>query len=631
MSGFTKAFLLAGCACLALPPASAATAQVAATKKVVRSQDDLPRFTYPVPDSATALLTADDATFGAFAAKVEADVDGVLAGYQIDDRATSRGLLSTKAQLQMLRGDDAGALKTLDQLAALEDKPDAKLLSGIRSRAMIAAATEAKAKSGAAYEAAYGKAYAAMLAPLPWAVVGNRVKESKASAQIITRDLVLGQAQANLDPTVAKTHQLSNELAWMLINLRFGLTRTVPVKAATVAVLTKDVAAKNVEKPDIWAAREVALTAADRPTPVNVAIWDSGSDLSLFAGRVYTDPKPSAQTDPHGIAFDLQSMPTHGYLYPLTPEQQALYPAMRNDLKAFSDLQLSIESPEADALKAKIAGLKPDQVPAFFEQLNFFGNYIHGTHVAGITARGNPAIRLAVARITFDWKNVPDKPTEELARRAAAASQAYVDWFKRNHIRVVNMSWGGSPAGYEDALEKNGVGKDAAERKVIAKKLFGIERDGLRAALSSAPDILFVCAAGNADSDSGFEEVIPAGLALPNMLVVGAVDQAGDEASFTSYGKTVLAHANGYQVESVFPGGTLVRESGTSMASPNAANLAAKLIALDPSLTPAQVIDLIVKGGTRSEDGRRNNIDPKKSVALLKARHAGHAAPATGL
>jgi subtilisin family serine protease len=54
------------------------------------------------------------------------------------------------------------------------------------------------------------------------------------------------------------------------------------------------------------------------------------------------------------------------------------------------------------------------------------------------------------------------------------------------------------------------------------------------------------------------------------------------------------------------------------MASPNVANLAAKLFALDPSLTPEQVIDLIKRGATASEDGRRHLIDEKRSVALLQ-------------
>lgn len=612
--------LLAACTMLSAGPFASPTMAQDPTRTVVRTQDDLPRFTYPVNGTASALLTADDATFATFADSVAADIETMLTRYQIEDHATQRGLLSTKSQIEILRGRNADALKTLARIRALEDKPDAKLLSGLRTEAMLEAAAQAKAGSGPAFEEAYARAYAAKLAPLPWAVVGTRLKEAKASAQIVSADLIVGQAQANLDPAVAQSHQLSNELAWGLIGLRFALKQVVPVKAATFRVLAAEVAAKNVQKPDIWEAREVTLTAADTLTPVNVAIWDSGTDVALFPDRLYTDPHPTPQTDPHGIAFDLQADPTHGYLFPLTPEQTALYPTIRSELKGLSDLQLSIETPEADAVKAKFASLKPDQVPTYLEQLGLFGNYVHGTHVAGIAARGNPAIRLAVARITFDWKNVPDKPTEELARRSAAAAQATVDWFRRNRIRLVNMSWGGTPVAYEDALEKNGVGKDATERKALAKKLFGIERDGLYAALKSAPDILFVCAAGNADSDSGFEETMPAGFDLPNLLVVGAVDQAGDEASFTSYGTTVRAHASGYQVESYFPGGTLIRESGTSMASPNTVNLAAKLLALDPSLTPARLTELIVAGGTRSEDGRRNNIDPKRSVELLKAQ-----------
>jgi len=59
------------------------------------------------------------------------------------------------------------------------------------------------------------------------------------------------------------------------------------------------------------------------------------------------------------------------------------------------------------------------------------------------------------------------------------------------------------------------------------------------------------------------------------------------------------------------------------MASPNVTNLAAKLFALDPSLTPAQVIDLIKQGATPSEDGRRHLIDAKRSVELLRSKKSG--------
>lgn len=587
-------------------------------KKVVKTENDLPRFNYSIAGTATDLLNSDDATFNVFAAKVQADVDSVLNDYDIQDRATMRSLLGVRLVLQLLAGNqDQAALKTIAAVRDLEDKPDAKLLSGLRATSIIHARAATGQSSGPAFTDAFARDYAASLKPLPWAIVGNRIKEAKSSAEILTSALIFGSVQANVEPALAKTHQLSNDLAWGLVNERFFLKNIVPLKAATVDVLTQVVAANNVQKPDIWQAREVTFTDADKLTPVNVAIWDSGSDLSLFPGRTHTDPHPAPGGDPNDVAFDLKGFPAHGYLLPLDSAQQEQYPSMLGELKGFADLQMSIDSPEATALKQKLSSIKADQIPAFLEQLELFSIYSHGTHVAGIASRGNPAIRLAVGRITFDWHNIPLAPTEELSRRSAADDQAYVDWFRANHIRVVNMSWGGGPEGDEEALEKNGMGKDAADRKEIANRLFAIEREGLFNAIKSAPDILFICAAGNADSNSSFNEMIPSSFVLPNLLTVGAVDQAGDEASFTSYGPTVLVDANGYQVESVLPGGTKVRFSGTSMASPNTVNLAAKLIALDPKLTPEQTIHLIVAGATASEDGRRHNIDEKHSVELL--------------
>lgn len=595
---------------------SGAFAQAPA-KKVVKTEADLPRFNYPLTTTATELLKSDDATFNAFAAKVRADVDSVLNDYDVQDHAALRDLVGVKLQLELLAGDDEAALKTIEQLRALQDKPDAKLTTGMQLTAMIEAAKETGESSGPEFASAYEKDYSAELKPLPWDVVGNRIKESKSSAEIVTPSLVLGSIQASVEPAVAKSHQLSNDLAWGLIGARVELKRILPLQKATVAVLTAEVAEHNVQKPDIWAERDVTLTPADKLTPVNVAIWDSGSDLALFGDRVLTDPHPTTLTDPHDIAFDLKGFPDRGYLLKLTDDQQKQYPGMREELKGLSDLQLSIDSPEATALKRKLGHMAPAEVPAFIEQLEMFAIYSHGTHVAGIASRGNSAIRLAVGRITFDYHNVPLPPSEELSRRAAEDDQKYVDWFKKNHIRVVNMSWGGGPQDYESALEKNGMGKDAADRKAIAAKLFAIEREGLYNAMKNAPEILFVCAAGNADSDSSFNEMIPSSFNLPNLLVVGAVDQAGDEASFTSYGPTVVVDANGYQVESVVPGGAKIRMSGTSMASPNAVNLAAKLIALDPKLTPEQTIHLMVEGATPSADGRRHNLNPKRSVELL--------------
>jgi subtilisin family serine protease len=606
---------VAGLAFSTLPAAPA----FAADKKVVRTEDDLPRFSYPIDGTASALVTADDATFNAFAAKVGADVDKVLADYDVQDRATLRGLLTTRLEVQVLEGQDQAALATLAQIKALEDKPDAKLTSNARLEALLKARIASGQSSGPAFEQAYAAAFSAELTPLPWAVVGTRIKEMRSSIQIGSAPLYLGRVQADIEPALAKTHALGNDLAGALLQIRTSLKELLPLKAASLIVLSQDVAANNVQKPDIWAARDVTFTAADKLTPVIVGVWDSGVDFADFPTQTYTDPHPAPQFDAHGLAFDLENFPTHGALMPLTPEQLAAYPSFRAYLKGFSDLQQAIDSPEADAIKAHLAGLSTAEVPAFLENLELYANYIHGTHVAGIASRGNPAARLALGRLTFDWHNTPLKPTEELVQRGAASYAVYVKWFHDHGVRVVNMSWGGTPQDYEEALEKNGVGKDADERKALARHYFEIDSGALYAALKSAPDILFICAAGNSDANAGFSQDSPASFKLPNLLSVGAVDQAGDETSFTSYGDTVLVDANGYQVDSTVPGGARLELSGTSMASPNTVNLAAKLLALDPRLTPPQVIKLIVDGSTPSADGRRHNIDPKQSVALLTA------------
>ena len=203
-------------------------------------------------------------------------------------------------------------------------------------------------------------------------------------------------------------------------------------------------------------------------------------------------------------------------------------------------------------------------------------------------------------------------PSRELVERDAKAVQADVDFMKEHRVRVVNMSWGGNVGEFESDLEQCGIGATPAERKALAREYFEIQKAALTRAFASAPEILFVTAAGNSNNDASFIESVPSGIVLPNLLTVGAVDSAGEEASFTSYGPTVKVHANGYQVESFLPGGSRVALSGTSMASPQVANLAAKLLAVNPKLTPAQLIRIIVDTAEASPDGRRHLIDPKK-------------------
>ena len=310
--------------------------------------------------------------------------------------------------------------------------------------------------------------------------------------------------------------------------------------------------------------REVSLPAAKGYAPVTIAIWDSGVDTRLFPGHVVMDAgKPAV------IAFDRFSNPATGELMPIPADLRDRVPQLKSRLKGFSDLQSNIDSPEASEVKQFLSTLKPDAYKSAVEELGLAGDWMHGTHVAGIALAGNPYARLVVGRIEFDWHLLPDPcPSKELALRDGRNMQSYVDFFKQHGVRVVNMSWGGSVKGVEEALEQCNIGKNVDERKALARDYFEIQKNALTRAIASAPEILFVTAAGNSNNNAIVRRGHPGGIVLPNLIAVGAVDRAGDEACFTSYGPTVVVDANGYQVESVIPGGEKLAESGTSMASP---------------------------------------------------------------
>lgn len=586
-------------------------------KRKVNSQAELPRFSYPVKGLASELVQADDATFNTFASKVRADLDSVFRDYEIADKATMRALLHAEIDLQELAGEYQAALGTINALRALQEKPSAKLTSGIIGRAISQAATETKSSSGEAFEESFRQHAREAINALPWEVVQDDIKQTYVGTRVYSESLALGQIKTNLDPSVQKSGALDNQEAWQLISTRNDLRFFIPLETVLGEVLKQYIAAHKVVKADIWPSREVTLSKDQNVTPVLVAIWDSGVDVSLYPDQLFTDPHPTA-SGAHGLAFDDRGSPSTTWLYPLTPEQQRVYPEFRDEIKGFQDLENSVDSHEADQVQEKVKTLSPDQLHQLFELEKWISFYIHGTHCAGIAVRGNPAARLVVARFNDQLPDLPFPPTEEWARQLGSAFQQISEYFKTRSVRVVNMSWSDEVSEFESWISKTGGGADPAERKKRAAALYAIWRNNVESAIKNSPNTLFVAAAGNSDSNAGFSESVPASLHLPNLITVGAVNQAGDETSFTSYGNTVIVDADGYEVESYVPGGARLKLSGTSMAAPNVVNLAAKLFALNPSLTPPQVIDLIKQGASTSEDGRRHLIDEKRSVALLR-------------
>jgi len=586
-------------------------------KKVVATEADLPRFSYPVTGDVQQLLNLSPDDFAKFARPIRSDIESTLRDYEIQDHAAHRTLLEAQMDLQLLSGENSDALKTIDEIRALEDKPVARLTAGLNEQAIAQSRSAHPGTAGDTCPAGYQDAYAKSVDALPWPVVGEYMKEEKSFVGLMSKPFFAGVADSELGPMVAKEHSLSLDGAERLIQYRLMIELAVACKQPTLEVMTAYVKIHDVGKLDIWPAREAVLPAVDKLHPVNVGIWDSGFDTTLFPGKLFVDITAEA-ADRNGIAFDVYNHRTHGNLIPLTADEQKDYPTLVTALQAVGDIQSGLDTPAAAAFKSQVAAMSPQQMHSFYDEIGVIDGYAHGTHVAGIAARGNPAIRLAYVRTTYDNGNPHMPPTDQLLNDTVAFDVQAVQWFRDHHIRVVNMSWWATPANYEKDLADNGIGKDDAERKQLARHYFNIEHDGLYAALKSAPEILFVTIAGNNNADNAFQEVIPSSFRLPNLIVAGAVDQAGDETNFTSYGENVLVDADGQAVESVVPGGAIVKMTGTSMAAPQVTNLAAKLLAINPDLTPIQVIKLIRDGADASGDGRRHLMNPRRSVELLE-------------
>lgn len=593
------------------------------SKKKVSSDADLPRFSYPLTSSASALLQADDATFNAFAAKVGGDVDNIMSNYEIEDKATLRRLTEVKLDLEELAGNYSAALQTLDKLRSLQEKPQAKLTTGLARRAQLQAFVDTRSRHGVAFDQSFIKHYREAVDGLPWNVAEDSARRSYVGARISSKSVALGDVMTDIDPAVEKSGALNNQEAWDVIETRGDIEFGIPLGPLSAPILKDYIDAHNVTKADIWVEREVTLDKAQNLTPVLVGIWDSGVDLSDYPGQVFDDPQPTA-SGAHGLAYKDDGTAMHSYLFPLSPEERKTYPEFRALTNGELDIEDVKDSPDAREVERVYRTDTPDQLRRLFKAEDTLGFYAHGTHCAGIAVRGNPFARLVVAAFDDQLPELPFPPTTDWTRRLAADFRQISDYFRTRGVRVVNMSWGDDPEEFETWLSKTGGGADPVERKRRADELYAIWREAIENAIKSAPGTLFVTAAGNSNSNAAFLQDVPASLRLPNLIAVGAVNQAGDETSFTSYGDTVVVDADGYEVESYIPGGAKLRFSGTSMASPNVVNLAAKLFALDPSLTPEQVIELVRQGATTSADGRRHLIDEKRSVALLQQQKSSH-------
>lgn len=198
----------------------------------------------------------------------------------------------------------------------------------------------------------------------------------------------------------------------------------------------------------------------------------------------------------------------------------------------------------------------------------------HGTHVAGtIGAVGDNGIGVTgvAQNVTLvplqacHWDINKQDYLFSMSDVSDAIEYATRFWGTSKQISVLNFSVGG----------------------------FGISTSILTK-ISQFPG-LFVWSAGNDDVDVDTYSTIN-NFDLDNLISVGSVQSNGDKSSFSNYGEAVDIYAPGTNIYSTIPDDDYGNKSGTSMAAPHVSGSAALLASYDPSLTGAELKELLLDG-----------------------------------
>jgi len=187
----------------------------------------------------------------------------------------------------------------------------------------------------------------------------------------------------------------------------------------------------------------------------------------------------------------------------------------------------------------------------------------HGTHCAGIIgAEGEND--LGIAGVNWHVRIMPLKFMNAggygTTKDAIEAINYVIDRKKAGvNVRIISASWGGTQ-------------RSRALEEVIRK--------------AYENDILFVAAAGNSSVNNDRNPHYPSSYNVPNVVSVAALDRNDQLAGFSNYGvKSVAVAAPGVDILSTWLGNSYEEKSGTSMATPVVAGVAALVLAEHPHMS----------------------------------------------
>jgi subtilisin family serine protease len=195
----------------------------------------------------------------------------------------------------------------------------------------------------------------------------------------------------------------------------------------------------------------------------------------------------------------------------------------------------------------------------------------HGTHVSGtIAARING---IGVVGVAPGVKILPVKVLDADGSGSSSDVASGIKWAADHGANVINLSLGGT---VDSSVVYNAVNY-ALQKGVVV-----------------------VAAGGNSNGSKKCNNCTSYPAAYPGVLAVAAVDELGVVADFSNYGDYIAIAAPGEKnkyegIWSTYPGGNYEELSGTSMASPHVAGLAAQILSVHPGYSVAQVTAAIEK------------------------------------